>query len=68
MGKITEFSEFTTRKEIFAGINFRKYFSEILGELNCAIWALPRILRELIFAHWALLTNSRELITKISRE
>ena len=39
----------TLMKEIFAGINFREFFSDISRELIFGKWALPRIWRELIF-------------------
>ena len=41
----------TLREEIFAGINFRKFFSDISRELIFANWAQLRISREFIFAN-----------------
>ena len=41
----------TLREEIFAGINFANFFSDILRELIFANLALLKISRELIFAN-----------------
>ena len=62
------------REEIFKGINFREFFSDISRELIFANWASMRISRELIFANLAYPRILRELVfakvpsSKILRE